>query len=94
MGLIHRQNVLPHKLAGIISHLPVWRPSLDTIRAEFRKTILIGMCKIDSKVDGVDNGKLVNFTEITILFKQLKYLEKNLKTIFFEVRAKKIETVS
>lgn len=52
------------------------------------------MCKIDSKVDGVDNGKLVNFTEITILFKQLKYLEKNLKTIFFEVRAKKIETVS
>lgn len=68
------------------------------IRVEFRKTILIGMCtvrnnirsKIDSKVDGVDNGKLVNFTEITILFKQLKYLEKkNLKTIFLKVRAKR-----
>ena len=56
------------------------------IRVEFRKTILIGMCtvrnnmrsKIDSKVDGVDDGKLVNFTEITILFKQLKYLEKKI----------------
>lgn len=71
-GLIHRQNILPHKLAGIISCLPVWCPSLDMIRAEFRKIILIGMCKIDSKVDGVDNGKLDNLTEITILFKQLE----------------------
>lgn len=38
---IHRQNVLPHKLAGIISHLPVRHPSPDIIRAEFRKIVVI-----------------------------------------------------